>query len=107
MMPTNEYVEVRNGGYYVAGTRIGLDVVVHDFRDGRTAEAIFEAYPSIGSLAKVCGTITFIVEHPQEIETYLEDQDRRYEEFKASHPLPAYMIERFERGKRERSMKRG
>lgn len=26
-MPTNEYVEVRNGGYYVAGTRIGLDVV--------------------------------------------------------------------------------
>jgi hypothetical protein len=32
MMPTNEYVEVRNGGYYVAGTRIGLDVVVYDFR---------------------------------------------------------------------------
>jgi len=31
MMPTNEYVEVRNGGYYVAGTRIGLDVVVYDF----------------------------------------------------------------------------
>ena len=44
MMPTNEYVEVRNGGYYVAGTRIGLDVVVYDFRDGRSAEAIFEAY---------------------------------------------------------------
>jgi uncharacterized protein (DUF433 family) len=107
MMPTNEYVEVRNGGYYVAGTRIGLDVVVYDFRDGRTAEAIFEAYPSIGSLAKVCGTITFILEHPQEIEAYLEDQDRLYEEFKASHPLPADMIERFERGKRERSGKRG
>jgi len=60
MMPTNEYVEVRNGGYYVAGTRIGLDVVVYDFRDGRTAEAIFEAYPSIGSLANVYGTVTFI-----------------------------------------------
>jgi uncharacterized protein (DUF433 family) len=107
MMPTNEYVEVRNGGYYVAGTRIGLDVVVYDFRDGRTAEAIFEAYPSIGSLAKVRGTITFILEHPKEIEAYLEDQDRRYEEFKASHPFPADMIERFERGKRERSGKRG
>jgi hypothetical protein len=47
MMPTNEYVEVRNGGYYVAGTRIGLDVVVYDFRRGRSA-AIFEAYPSLG-----------------------------------------------------------
>jgi uncharacterized protein (DUF433 family) len=53
MVPTNEYVEVYNGGYYVAGTRIGLDVVTHDFRRGRSAEAIFEAYPSIGSLAKV------------------------------------------------------
>ena len=24
MLPTNEYIEVRNGGYYIAGTRIGL-----------------------------------------------------------------------------------
>ena len=32
MMPTNEYVEIRNGGYYVSGTRIGLDVVLYDFR---------------------------------------------------------------------------
>ena len=53
MMPTNEYVEIHNGGYYVAGTRIGLDVVIYDFRRGRSAEAIFEAYPSIGSLAGV------------------------------------------------------
>ena len=80
MMPTNEYIEVRNGGYYVAGTRIGLDVVVCDFRDGRSADAIFEAYPSIGSLAKVYGAITFILEHPKEIEAYLEDQDGRYDE---------------------------
>jgi len=34
MLPANQYVEVRNGGYYVAGTRIGLDVLVHDFRRG-------------------------------------------------------------------------
>ena len=51
-MPTSVYVETHNGGYYVAGTRIGLDVVTHDFRRGRSAEAIFEAYPSIGSLAR-------------------------------------------------------
>jgi hypothetical protein len=47
------------------------------------------------------------LEHTKEIEAYLVDQDRRYEEFKASHPLPADMIERFERGKRERCEKRG
>ena len=96
MMPTNEYVEMGNDSYYVAGTRIGLDVVVYDFRDGRSAEAIFEAYPSIGSLAKVYGAITFILEHPKEVEAYLGDQDRRYEEFKAQNPLTPDMIERFE-----------
>ena len=83
MMPVNEYVEVRNGGYYVAGTRIGLDVVIHSFRNGRTAEAIFDAYPLIGSLAKVYGAITFILEHPKEVEVYLRDQDRIFEEIQA------------------------
>jgi uncharacterized protein (DUF433 family) len=105
MLPVNEYVEVHNGGYYVAGTRIGLDVVTYDFRRGRSAEAIFEAYPSIGSLAKVYGVITFILEHPAEVESYLADQDRIFEEIKAQHPMPADMIERFERVKDEGSAK--
>jgi len=59
MMPTSQYVAVRNGGYYVAGTRIGLDVVTYEFREA-AREGIFEAYPSIGSLAKLYGAITFI-----------------------------------------------
>ena len=101
-MPTaNEYVEVRNGGYYIAGTRIGLDIIVHDFRNGRTAEAILDAYPSVGQLVKVYGAITFILEHPDEVETYLDAQNRRYEEFKAVNPLTPDMIERFQRGQRE------
>ena len=105
MMPTNQYVEVRNGGYYVVGTRIGLDVVVYAMRRGRSAESVFEAFPSIGSLAKVYGTIAFIFEHPAEVEAYLKDQDRIFEEFKAQHPMPAEMIEPFERAKNERSAK--
>src|SRR5579864_3205236 len=105
MMPTNEYVEARNGGYYLAGTRIGLDVVIYDFRRGRSAEAILEAYPSIGSLAKVNGAITFISEHPVEVESYLKDQDRILEQVKADHPIPTDMIKRFERMKSERPAK--
>ncbi len=105
MMPTNEYVEIRNGGYYVAGTRIGLDIVAHDFRNGKSAESIFESYPSVGSLTKVYGAITFILEHPNEIDVYLEDQDRRYAEIQARYPLTPDMVERFERAKSERSVK--
>ena len=80
-MPTNEYVEVHNGGYYVAGTRIGLDVITNDFRRGRSAETIFDAYPSIGSLAKVYGAITFILERRAEVDEYLADQERIFERF--------------------------
>lgn len=104
LMPT-KYVETRNGSYYVAGTRIGLDVVAYEFRDGRSPEEIFEAYPSIGSLAKLYGAITFILEHPKEIDSYLKEQDKRWEEFKERHPLSPDMAERFERAKRELSVK--
>jgi uncharacterized protein (DUF433 family) len=96
---TNEYVELRNGGYYVAGTRIGLDVLVYDFRRGRSPEAIFEAYPALRSLAKVYGAITFILEHPSEIEAYLKDQERVFEEIKTQYPMSQDMIDRFDRAK--------
>jgi len=33
--------------------------------------------PSIGSLAKLYGAITFILENPQEIDSYLKEQDER------------------------------
>ncbi|HEY7391725.1 MAG TPA: hypothetical protein VH640_24630 [Bryobacteraceae bacterium] len=101
MMPTNEYVEIRNGGYYIAATHIGLDVVVYDFRRGRSAEAIFDSYPSIGSLAKTYGAIAFILEHPDEIEAYLKDQDRIFEELKSHYPMPQGMVDRFNEGKKE------
>lgn len=104
-MPTNQYVEVRNGAYYIAGTRIGLDVVVYEFRDGRSAEAIHEAYPSIGSLANVYGAITFILEHQNEVEAYLQEQDRRYEDLKAQHPLTPDMIKRFGQAAHQRGLK--
>jgi hypothetical protein len=62
---------------------------------------MFEAYPSLGSLAKVYGAITFILEHPAEVEMYLKDQDRIFEEIKAKYPMPQEMIDRFEQAEKE------
>ena len=100
-MPTNEYVEIRNGGYYVRGTRIGLDVLIYDFRDGASPEAIFQAYPSIGSLAKVYGAITFILEHPEAVEAYLQDQDALWDKFRKEHPMPDKMMALMRRAQEE------
>ncbi len=105
MMTTNQYIETRNGGYYVAGSRIGLDIVTYAFRRGRSAKDIFSAYPSIGSLAKVYGVITFILEHPREIEAYLEDQERAYAALEVSHPLPPEILAAFERARNEKAAK--
>lgn len=96
-MPTNDYVEVRNGGYYVAGTRIGLDTVFYDFQRGGSPEAIFDAYPSIGRLGKIYGALAFILDHPAEVEAYLKDQDRLFEEIQARFPMSQDMIDRLQR----------
>jgi uncharacterized protein (DUF433 family) len=60
-MPTDEFVETRNGQYYyVAGTRIPLGVLVYALRRGETAETVFEKYPSMGSLETVNGAVAFV-----------------------------------------------
>jgi uncharacterized protein (DUF433 family) len=66
-LPASQYVEIREGKVCIAGTRIGLDVLIYDFRRGAAPEEILHAYPSIGSLAKVYGAITYILEHPETI----------------------------------------
>lgn len=101
MMPESQYIEARNGGYYAKGSRIPLDAIVNTFRRGESAEEIFSGFPSIGSLARVYGILTFVLEHPAEIEEYLKDQERVFEEFKASHPWPPELLERLERGRAE------
>ena len=103
MIPASEHIETRNGGCFVAGSRVGLDVVTYAFRRGRTAEDIFRSFPPIGSLARVYGVLTFILEHPEDIQAYLQDylqeQVRSYEEFQTLHPLPPEMLEPFERAR--------
>jgi len=97
--PTSPYVEVLGGGYYLAGTRIGLDVIVHEFESGKSPEAILQSHSSIASLAKVYGVITFILEHPERIAAYLRDQEGLWEELKKKHPLPPDMLQRVVRSR--------
>ena len=104
--PTNEYVELRSGGYYVVGTRIGLDLVIGAYRRGESPEAILELYPSLGSVARVHELIAFIDEHPGPIDAYMKDQERLWEEFKRENPIPPDMLERFYRAAKDLQSKR-
>jgi uncharacterized protein (DUF433 family) len=103
-LPSNEYVELWEGNYHrISGTRIGLDVFVYAYRRGKTPEALLEAFPSIGSLAKVHGIISFILDHPDAVESYLRDQEALWDKFCEEHPIPDDMLERYRRKKEELS----
>ena len=74
----SEYIEQRNGGYYVADTRISLDSVVYSFNDGQSPEAIHEDFPSL-KRGQIYGAIAFYLDHQAEIDKYLEDTKREFE----------------------------
>ena len=40
-----EYVEQRDGGYWVAGTRVSLDSIVYAFQRGASPESIQRSFP--------------------------------------------------------------
>ena len=68
-----EYVEQRNGGYYVLGTRVSLDSVVYAFLRGESPEDIAESFPALG-LEQVYGAIAFYLANQRTIDAYLEDR---------------------------------
>ncbi|MEP6538595.1 MAG: DUF433 domain-containing protein [Bryobacteraceae bacterium] len=74
----SEYIEERNGGYYVAGTRISLDSVVYSFNEGQSPEAIQEDFPSL-KRSQVYGAIAFYLDHQAEIDKYLKETEREFE----------------------------
>lgn len=91
-----EYVEERNGGYYVAGTRISLDSIVQCFNEGLSPEAILAEFESL-TLAKVFGTIAFHLEIQPAVDAYRLRQEQRFEATRrASAPLPAGLRARLE-----------
>jgi uncharacterized protein (DUF433 family) len=74
----SEYIEQRNGGYYVAGTRISLDSVVYAFNRGDSPERILEEFPLLDRVSRVYGVIAFYLDHKAEIDKYLEDTEREF-----------------------------
>jgi len=77
-MVTGEYVELRNGGYYVAGTRVSLDSIVHSFGRGSSPQTIQAEYPLL-KLSQIYGAIAFYLDHQATVDPYLEEKEREFE----------------------------
>ena len=80
--PASPYVEERNGGLYIAGTRVSLDSVVIRFQEGASPERIVQSFPTL-KLSQVYGAIAYYLENEATIRDYLVESGR---ELKRSVP---------------------
>jgi len=74
-MELSEYVEQRNGGFYVAGTRVSLDSIVYSFRAGDSPETIRQNFSSL-TLEQVYGVIAFYLAHEQEVDANILEGEK-------------------------------
>src|SRR5436853_5522459 len=83
-----EYVESREGGLYVAATRVSLASIIYSFRNGDSPETIQQNFPVL-SLAEVYGAIAYYLDHPQESEADLRDLEEKWRELEQNGRPPS------------------
>jgi uncharacterized protein (DUF433 family) len=75
---SDAYIEQRDGGYIVSGSRVALDSIVYAFLSGQSAEAIAQAFPVL-NLEQVYGAITYYLAHRDEVDRYLDGRQQDFE----------------------------
>ena len=96
-----EYIEERDGNYYVAGTRISLDSIVHAYRRGESPETIRQNFELL-RLEEVYGAIADYLANQAEIDAYLIRQSEKWAEGRRNaEPLSADLRERLMRARDE------
>jgi uncharacterized protein (DUF433 family) len=74
------YIESRNGGYYVTGTPISLESVIHQFKEGLSVETIQrECFPAL-TLEQVYGVCTYYLRHRADVEQYLQEAEQDFQQ---------------------------
>jgi uncharacterized protein (DUF433 family) len=77
-MERNEYIEQRNGGFYVACTGVSLDSIVYSFKAGDSPETIRQNFSSL-TLEQVYGAIAFYLAHEQEVDSNIGEGEEAIE----------------------------
>jgi uncharacterized protein (DUF433 family) len=96
-----EYIEQRDGNYYVAGTGVSLDSIVHAFHRGESPETICQNFEVL-QLEEVYGAIAYYLANQSAIDSYLVRQGEKWAEGKRnSESQPANLRERLTRARRE------
>jgi uncharacterized protein (DUF433 family) len=77
------YIEQRDTGYWIAGTRISLDSIVYSFLNGESPESIAQNFPLL-SLEQVYGAITFYLANRAIVDAYLVEVEAEFQQLQQS-----------------------
>lgn len=100
-----EGIEGRETGFYIAGSRVPIDRIVWEYRNGEDPETIRSHYPTL-SLEQVNEAITFYHCHKEEVEQAMEERRRAEDAYVAANPNPSDVKQRFERMRRQTAPRR-
>ena len=106
-MELTDYFEfIGEDAIRIAGTRVGIETVLRDYREGAGPEEIVLRYPTL-SLEQVHATITYYLANREKVEAYLTLVRRRQEEAwqeQQHHPseFVRALRERLERQRKQR-----
>src|ERR1039457_7197569 len=64
-----EYVEQRNGGYFIRDARVSLDSVVYAFLRGESPEGIAASFPAL-DLEHIFGALAFYMANREIVDRY-------------------------------------
>ena len=95
-----DFVERRDGSFYLRGSRVPLAHIVREFQQGEPPEAIRSHYPTL-SLEQVYGAITFYLGNKEVAEKDIAERDRVEDEFTRTHPAPPHLKEKLERARQQ------
>ena len=100
LVDMEEFVERRDGSFYLIGSRVPLAHLVREFQQGELPEAIRSHYSTL-SLEQVYGAITFYLGHKSEVENDIAERRRVEDEFTKTHPAPPHLKEKLERARQQ------
>ncbi len=78
-----EYVQHRDGNIYIGPSRVTIDTLVINWRNGQSPEQIHEDFPTV-PLAHIYGAIAYYLERQDEIDEWIREGEEIYERERAA-----------------------
>jgi uncharacterized protein (DUF433 family) len=84
-----DHVERRETGFYITGSRVPIDRLIWEYRNGEDPETIRSHYPTL-TLEQVNGAIAFYESHKEEVEQRWQRAGAR--RMAMQRPIPTLLI---------------